>query len=67
LSDDGFRRRAIGFHRAHPAIEVSPDFVSEVEREVLEEALSDASKLNVSVIGIHFATDEPAVVMGFPV
>ena len=67
MGDDGFRRRSTGFHGTHPAIEVSPDFVSEVEREVLEEALSDASKLNVAVIGIHFATDQSAVVIGFPV
>jgi hypothetical protein len=34
---------------------------------VLEETLSDAPKLNVAVIGIHFATNESAVVVGFHV
>ena len=67
LGDHGFGRRLSGIHGTHPAIEVSPDFATEVEREVLEQALGDAAELNEAVIGIHFATDKSAVVVGFHV
>jgi len=67
LGDHGFGRRLSGIHGTHPAIEVSPDFATEVEREVLEQALGDAADLNEAVIGIHFATDKSAVVVGFHV
>ena len=57
VGDDEFGRGLVGLHGTQPAAEVFPNGAGEVDGEVLEESLSDATDLNVAVIGMEFPAD----------
>ena len=57
IGDDEFGRGLVGLHGAQPAAELFPDGAGEVDGEVLEESLCDATDLDVAVIGMEFPSD----------